>query len=71
MGKKDRRDKEIVDDILKLKKRKRSKSGMQAKVVMRVSKSSGNYGWRKKRMNEKLHFWELLEVMSWKSNTYG
>lgn len=71
MGKKDRGDKEIVDDILKLKKRKRSKSGMQAKAVMRVSKSSGTYGWRKKRMNKKLHFWELPEVMSWKSDTYG
>lgn len=33
-----------MNDILKLKNRKRSKSGIQGKVVMKVSKSSGTYG---------------------------
>lgn len=50
MRKKDRGDnKENMDDILKPKNRKRSKSGIQVKIVMRVSKSSGTYEWRKKK----------------------
>lgn len=72
MGKKDWGDnKETVNDILKQKTRKRSKSGIQGKVVMKVSKSSGTYGWSKKEDEKTIAFWELHEVLSWKSNTYG
>lgn len=62
MGKKDRGDsKEIVDGILKLKNSKRNKSGIQGKVVIRVSKSSGTYGWRKNLMTKQLSFGNYLK----------